>query len=173
MVRPITGMGASSCLPSGGGYQGVPTASLRSLPKGLRQGRRPAGAGSTDPKAEFPADGLEGPGSRPGHGPGEASRQEGQEAVGHRDRLGRGAAATGTYYTEEDEATTVIDVVRIGSIHSPCSVRFETQDGTAKAKLHYMPVKGTLEFKPHDVQDDRGDNLDTPSWNATLEFGCC
>jgi len=156
-------MDASGCPPSGsGGYQG--TGQPSQAPNG---GDGPAGAAggpSAGAGSTLPAGGVLGRAKAAD----ERGKKPSTSGEADSDVV---QFATGTYYTEEDEATMVIDVVRIGSVHSPCSVRFETQDGTAKARTHYMPVKGTLEFKPHETyRTIEVPILDTPNWNATLEF---
>ncbi len=39
-------------------------------------------------------------------------------------------------------------IQRLGDASSPCSVRFSTQDGTARATEHYVHTSGTLTFAP-------------------------
>lgn len=77
------------------------------------------------------------------------------------------------FFATEDEAKAVIDVMRIGhDLHKACSVRYETENGSALAGDKYTAVEGVCDFLPGEVHKSfevpvtEDDNFDT-----TLEFG--
>lgn len=76
------------------------------------------------------------------------------------------------FYATEDDEKAVIDVMRIGTLSSFCSVCYKTEDGSALAGDKYTACEGMLEFEPgeavksFEVPITEDDNFDT-----TLEFG--
>lgn len=75
------------------------------------------------------------------------------------------------FFARENEKVATADVIRIGPINRPCSVRFKTVDGSAKDGVKYQACTGLLEFavgeelKTIEIQLVEDDNFDT-----TLEF---
>lgn len=75
------------------------------------------------------------------------------------------------YYVSEEEKYLEIDVMRLGSFQGPCSCKWKTQDGSAKAGVKYEETSGEIKFNDgeimksiqvHVVDDDR--------WDTTQEF---
>lgn len=50
------------------------------------------------------------------------------------------------YYVTEAQPCVVLDVLRLGELNSAASVRWQTQDGSAKAGVDYCADDGILEF---------------------------
>jgi len=79
---------------------------------------------------------------------------------------------TTVFYALEEENKLTIDVVRMGNSSETATVRYKTEDGSAKAGLKYMATEGTLTFAPGDTSMTFDiEIIDDRFWDATLEFG--
>eukprot|EP00929_Paragymnodinium_shiwhaense_P113968 TRINITY_DN82278_c0_g1_i1.p1 TRINITY_DN82278_c0_g1~~TRINITY_DN82278_c0_g1_i1.p1 ORF type:complete len:844 (+),score=118.31 TRINITY_DN82278_c0_g1_i1:75-2606(+) len=76
------------------------------------------------------------------------------------------------YVTEGDENTMRVDVARLGdAVHMAC-VDYATKDSSAKAGVKYLPVSGTLLFRPGEtLKTVEIPILNNDRWDSTLEFG--
>mmetsp|Transcript_99142 Transcript_99142/g.280778 ORF Transcript_99142/g.280778 Transcript_99142/m.280778 type:complete len:871 (+) Transcript_99142:61-2673(+) len=75
------------------------------------------------------------------------------------------------YYVEEDEQRLQVDVARLGRMRGSCSVRYHTEDGSAKAGIRYRACSGEVRFGPGEVQKSfHVPIIDSRDWTTTLEF---
>lgn len=75
------------------------------------------------------------------------------------------------YYVEEQEGVLRVDVLRFGSFEETISVKYRTEDGSAKAGERYKHTEGTLVFEPSCVCKTLVIPLvDNERWATTLEF---
>lgn len=78
---------------------------------------------------------------------------------------------TAIYFVEESEKFLTIDLMRLGSMKGTISVNYYTEDGSAKAGLHYESIAGEVTFKDDEFrQSIRVSTIASPYWSPTLEF---
>ncbi len=67
------------------------------------------------------------------------------------DRPGTLQFSQSTFRVDEDAGSVTITVTRSGSTGAPASVRFTTNNGTARANQDYTSLTGTLDFVPGEI----------------------
>lgn len=75
-------------------------------------------------------------------------------------------------YVTEDEGSVSLEVLRLGvDLSLPCSVRYSTRDGSAKAGVKYAHTEGILEFDHGEYSKTISVPLEEDDrYDATLEF---
>mmetsp|Transcript_13112 Transcript_13112/g.29826 ORF Transcript_13112/g.29826 Transcript_13112/m.29826 type:complete len:826 (-) Transcript_13112:54-2531(-) len=76
------------------------------------------------------------------------------------------------YHVKEGQDREIkLEVMRIGQVSQSASVRYVTEDSTAKAGLKYVHTEGTLEFLPGQALNHFSvPIIDDPDWGTIAEF---